>query len=91
MDIISFSDARANFKRAIDDVCINQAPMIIKRTHGSDAVLMSLDEYDGLQETLYLLSNPFNADKLMSSIAEFKAGKAQIRSLPVEHSEKENG
>lgn len=88
MEIISFSDARAHFKQAIDDVCINRAPTIIKRAQGADAVLMSLEDYDGLQETLYLLSNPFNADKLMSSIAELKAGKAQIRNLPLAQSEK---
>ena len=48
---------------------------------GEHVVMMSLEDFNSMEETMYLLSSPKNAQRLMESIAQIKAGKAQIREL----------
>jgi antitoxin YefM len=65
----------------LDDVCDSHTPTIITRQRGSHAVLISLEDYNSMEETLYLLRSPVNANRLMESIAQLKAGKAKPRGL----------
>lgn len=81
MNVLTYTEARAGFKQALDDVCDSHTPTIITRQRGSHAVLMSLDDYNSMEETLYLLRSPVNANRLMESIAQLKAGKAKPREL----------
>lgn len=81
MNILTYTEARNNFKRVIDRT-INDADItIIHRRDGEDAVLMGRDMYESMKETLYLLSNPANAQHLAQSIAQYHAGQAQEREL----------
>jgi len=57
---------------------------IITRRDTEDAVVMSLDYYNSLMETVYLLKSPANAAHLSESIAQFQQGKVQERALPSE-------
>lgn len=82
MNILTFSEARAGFKQALDTVCRDHEPTVITRQRGEHVVMISLDDYNSMQETLHLLGTPTNADRLRQSIAEFKAGKTLIRDLP---------
>lgn len=81
MRTLSFSEARGNLKQVLDQVVEDHVATIIKRRDAEDAVVMSLSDYNALQETMYLLSTPANARHLMESIAQLRAGKARPRKL----------
>ncbi|MDV5227326.1 MULTISPECIES: type II toxin-antitoxin system Phd/YefM family antitoxin [Providencia] len=81
MKTISFSDARSNLKAVLDRVVDDADTTIITRRDSEDAVVMSLEYYNSLMETIYLLRSPANAEHLNKSIAQFKAGKAKRREL----------
>ncbi|MGB0360288.1 MAG: type II toxin-antitoxin system Phd/YefM family antitoxin [Endozoicomonas sp.] len=81
MNVLTYSEARASLKQAMDDVCKHHDPTVITRQRGDHVVMMSLEDYNSMEETMYLLSNPSNAQRLMRSIAQVKAGKAKIREL----------
>lgn len=81
MRTLTFSEARNNFKEVLDRVAEDHVATLIKRRDAEDAVVMSLSDYNSLQETMYLLSTPANARHLMESIAQLRAGKAKTRKL----------
>ncbi len=81
MQIISYTDARNSFKAVIDRVIDDQDVTLIHRREGGNAVIISEAAYSSMQETLFLLSNPANAQALMDSVAEHKAKKAKRREL----------
>jgi antitoxin YefM len=75
MDTVSYSELRQRLKARMDQVCADHAPLLVTRQSGEPVVMMSLAEYESLEETLHLLSNPANAERLMRSIAQAEAGK----------------
>jgi antitoxin YefM len=78
METISYSDVRAQLAATMDRVVSNHAPVIITR-HGSKAcVLVSLDDWDSMEETNYLRSSPVNAQHLTESIRELESGSTGI-------------
>lgn len=81
MQVISYTDARNSLNAVIDQVIDDQAPTLIHRREGGNAVILSEQAYSSIQETLYLLSSPANARVLMRSIAQAKAGKVKRRAL----------
>ncbi len=81
MQVISYTDARNSLKAVIDQVIDDQAPTLIHRREGGNAVILSEQAYSSIQETLYLLSSPANARALMRSVDQAKAGKAKRRKL----------
>ncbi len=91
MNVLTFSEARASFKQALDSVCKDHEPTVITRQRGEHVVMMSLDDYNSMQETLHLLGSPANAERLRRSIAEFKAGKTVKRGLLENESTAEEG
>ena len=64
MDAISYTSARANLASTMEKVCKNHAPIIITRKNESPVVMMSLEDYQAMEETTYLLSSPANARQL---------------------------
>lgn len=81
MQTISFSEARSNLKSVLDRVSLDRDTTLITRRNGEDAVVMSLETYNSLMETLHLLKTPANAAHLARSIAQYQGGQAQIRVL----------
>jgi antitoxin YefM len=71
----NFTEFRIGLKKFLDNVENNNETLIIKRGAGKGAVMMSLDEYNSIMETLHLLSSKANADKLYESIKQMKEGK----------------
>lgn len=71
----NYSEFRASLKKYLDSVEDNNETLIIKRKTGKGAVLISLDEYNSLIETLRLLSSRKNADRLHESIRQMKSGR----------------
>jgi antitoxin YefM len=81
MQVVSFSDARSSLKAVLDRVVEDADYTIITRRDADDAVVMSLEFFNSLMETVYLLKSPGNAAHLDRSIAQFKQGKAVERNL----------
>ena len=81
MNVLTYTEVRSNFKQTMDNVCVHHEPTVITRQRGEHVVMMSLEDYNSLQETLYLLSTPTNSQRLMESVAQIKAGKTKIREL----------
>jgi len=81
MKTVNYSEARQNFASVMNETIDDRAPILITRQKGTPCVLMSLDEYEALEETAYLLRSPANARHLMDSIAQLKAGRGTERTL----------
>ena len=81
MDAISYTTARANLAKTIEKVCNDHAPVIITRKEEASVVLISLEDYQAIEETAYLLRSPANALKLLESIAELEVGKGVAQKL----------
>lgn len=73
MQVLNFSKARAGLKKAMEDVCRLHKPTIITSQRGEPVVLMSLEDYNRITETDYLLASKANAKRLRSSIDHNKA------------------
>jgi len=75
MKSITYTAARENLAATINRVCEDHAPVIITRNRDQSVVMLSLAEYESLQETAYLLRSPANAKRLLDSIDAIKRGK----------------
>jgi antitoxin YefM len=71
----NYSEFRNELKNYLDNVEFNNETLIIKRGSGKGTVLISLDEYNSIMETLHLLSSKKNAKRLFESIEQMKTGK----------------
>ncbi|HGG59842.1 MAG TPA: type II toxin-antitoxin system prevent-host-death family antitoxin [Gammaproteobacteria bacterium] len=81
MRIVSFTEARNRLKSVLDQVVNDADCTVITRRDSEDAVVMSLDYYNSLMETVYLLRNPANAEHLRQSIEQYRQGDARERDL----------
>ena len=81
MDTITYSEARSKLAKTMEKVCDDHAPVIVTRKNSRSVVMMSLDDYEALEETAYLLRSPKNARRLLESIAELEAGGGTKREL----------
>ena len=77
MRVINFSDARGRLKSVIDQVIEDADYTVIARRDAPDAVVMSLDSFNGLMETVHLLKSPANAAHLAQSIEQYRKGQLQ--------------
>jgi antitoxin YefM len=71
----NYTEFRNELKNYLDNVEFNNETLIIKRGSGKGTVLISLDEYNSIMETLHLLSSKKNAKRLFESIEQMKSGK----------------
>jgi len=74
MKILSYTSARASLAKTMRRVCDDHDPVIITRNNNESVVMLSLEDYEALSETSYLLQNPVNAGRLMESIEELNKG-----------------
>lgn len=81
MDAVSYSDLRQNLKSYMDKVYFDHDPLIITRKNNENLVLLSIEEYNSLMETNYLLGNEANAEHLQKSINQYKNGNAKKKEL----------
>jgi len=81
MQIINFSDARNRLKSVLDQVADNADYTIITRRDAEDAVVMSLEQFNSLMETVHLLKSPANAAHLAKSIKQYRSGKIENHGL----------
>jgi antitoxin YefM len=79
MKAMSYSEVRANFARELDRVCDDHDPLIITRQGKPAAVLVSLEDYESMDETAYLASSPANKRALTEAIHDLELGRNLVR------------
>ena len=83
MSTISYTDAREKLARTMDQVCDDHEPVVITRQKQRSVVMLSLEDYESLTETAYLLKSPANARRLLSATQQLEAGKGKTRKVNV--------
>lgn len=81
MDTITYTSARGNLAKTMKKVCDDHSPIVITRKSSKPVVMMSLEDFQALEETAYLLRSPKNTTRLLESIAELQAGKGTEKEL----------
>ncbi len=81
MDAITYTKARATLAQTIDAVCENHEPVIITKKNDRSVVMLSLEDFQSLEETAYLLRNPKNARRLLDSVNQLDTGGGSERTL----------
>ncbi len=81
MTAISYTAARSKLAKTMEKVCEDHDPVIITRQNAKSVVMLSLEDYEALCETNYLLQNPTNARRLSDSIEQLNKGKGKKREL----------
>lgn len=81
MDAVNYTFTRQNLTAVMDRVGQDRAPLMITRQKGAPVVMMSLDDYNALQETAYLLRSPKNAQRLARAVESLRANGGTVRDL----------
>lgn len=81
MKAITYTAARESLAATMDRVCSDHDPVVITRNRDQAVVMMSLEDYESLQETSYLLRSPANARRLLESISELEKGSGVVKPL----------
>ena len=81
MDVLTYSDVRANLKDVMDRVVTDRTQIVVTRQKAEAVVMVSLDDWNAMQETMHLLSTPRNAERLRASMRQLDAGKGTERDL----------
>lgn len=84
MKAITYTAARESLAATMDKVCRNRAPIIITRNRDQSVVMLSLEDYEQLEETAYLLRSPENARRLLSAIGTLEKGRGRERKVALE-------
>ena len=81
MQALSYSAVRRHFVMTMEHVCDDHEPVIITRKSARPVVMLSLEDFNAIQETGYLLKSPVNAARLRESIKQYEKGKAKVHKL----------
>lgn len=81
MNAITYTSVRENLAKTMQKVCEDHDPVIITRRNNKAVIMLSLEDYDALNETAYLLQNPANAKRLMESINDLESGNGSEKEL----------
>lgn len=81
MQVLTYSEARSRLKDVMEQVTDNHDEVIVTRKNGKPVVMVSLEEWNAIQETMHLLASPANAQSLRVSIAQLEAGHGGERAL----------
>jgi antitoxin YefM len=81
MQTVTYSEARENLKAIMDQASASRAPVLITRQRGENVVMISAEEWAGMEETLHLMSSPANAKRLLDGIARLDAGQGEEHEL----------
>ncbi len=81
MRTMSYSESRANYAETLDSVVNDREEVVITRAGHEPVVMVSLDDYESLKETAYLLRSPENARRLIGAIERLETGGGEQRDL----------
>ncbi len=83
MRTLTMTMLKENLAKTMELVCEDHDPIVINRRNSDPVVLISLEDYESLNETSYLLQSPNNARRLMESMEELESGRGQERKIRV--------
>ena len=81
MEATTYTAVRQNLAKTMEKVCKDHSPVIVTRKKNESVVIMSLEDYEALEETAYLLRSPKNTRRLIESIAQLQEAKVTERGL----------
>lgn len=81
MDVISYSDTRAHLKEVMDRVVADRAPVVVSRQKAESVVMVSLSDWNAIEESMHLLSTEANRSRLLAAIQQLDSGKGATRDL----------
>ena len=81
MDVLTYSDARANLKDVMDHVVNDKTHVVVTRQKAESVVMVSLADWNAIEETLHLLSTRANAERLRESIKAADDGEVEEHEL----------
>ncbi len=81
MNAISYTAARENLASTMDRVCADHTPIIITRNRDQSVVMLSLEDFESLEETAYLMRSPANAKRLLEAIHALESGRGVVRDI----------
>ena len=81
MVVVTYTAARRNFKKTMEKVCDDHTPVVITRQNERPVVMLSLEDYNAIEETLYVLRSPKNATRLLQSVENVKRRRYTKRTL----------
>ncbi len=81
MDAITYTHARANLAKTIENVCDDHSPVIVTKSRDRSVVIISLEDYQALEETAYLLRSPANAQRLLEAMKQLESGGGSVKVL----------
>jgi antitoxin YefM len=81
MNAVTYTHVRTNLAKTMEKVCDDHDPVIVTRQNQNSVVIISLDDYESLVETAYLLRSPKNAQRLIKAISELDSGSGKEREL----------
>ena len=81
MNTVTYSELRQNLKGIMDRSSDRHEPVLVKRQNGDPMVLVSLQDYQSMEETAYLLRSPANAKRLLESLRESRSGNVAAHDL----------
>jgi antitoxin YefM len=81
MKAITYTSARQNLAKTMEEVCKDHAPVLVTRKKSDSVVIMSFEDYAALEETAYLLRSPKNTRRLIESVVQLEDGKGTEREL----------
>ncbi len=81
MDVISYSDTRARLREVMDRVVADHAPVVVTRQKAESVVMVSLSDWNAMEETLHLLSTEANQTRLLDAVRQLDSGAGEARDL----------
>ncbi len=81
MKTMTYSESRARYAEVLNSVTDDREEVVVTRAGHEPVVIVSLEDYESLKETAYLLRNPANARRLLASIDELENGGGTVREL----------
>ena len=81
MRVVNYTEFRNNLTESLNLVNDDGDIVVVSRSKGKNVVVMSLEEYNAIQETLHITSTKRNRKRLDEAIAEMKKGKSVKRQL----------
>lgn len=84
MRAISYTAARENLASTMDRVCADHMPVIITRNRDQSVVMLSLEDFESLEETAYVMRSPANARRLLEAIHALESGNGVVRDIDLD-------
>lgn len=81
MDVISYSDTRAHLKEVMDRVVADRAPIVVSRQKAESVVMVSLSDWNAIEESMHLRSTEANRGRLLAAIQQLDSGNGEARDL----------